>query len=146
MLLQVVFQVAALAEVAQVVTWIIGVGGVKVVVAPIPVHVRRGEHYPAAGHRVGLSVLRPAIRVRWRSLAATTRPAPDGGHDLGEPVGGVVKFVVYWHCLKHFNLFLSCRGAFIQPYYLYTGRFSSNSRSCRSSFRKCLPSSTLIPV
>lgn len=102
-LLQVVFQVAALAEVAQVVTWIIGVGGVKVVVAPILVHVRRGKHYPTAGHRVRLSVLRPAIRVRWRSLAATTRTAPDGGHDLGEPVRGVVKFIVYWHAFNFFS-------------------------------------------
>ena len=68
--LPVVVEVAALAQVAEVVVWVVGIGWVVVVVVPIPIHVGRGKHYHAAGVRVWLAVGGSAVGVPGRAFAA----------------------------------------------------------------------------
>lgn len=96
MLLDIVLEMAALAEVAVVVIWVVGVRRVVVVVGMVVVHVRDGEHYPTPGHWMRLSILRPACGVCRRAFAAIARPAPDGRYNLRAPIVGIVA-VIDWH-------------------------------------------------
>ena len=86
-LADIVAQVAALAEVAEV---------DHVVVGFIVVQMCGGEHYPTPGDRVRSIVFCPATGIRRRAFAAIARPLANGGHDFGEPVGWIFG-VVDWH-------------------------------------------------
>jgi hypothetical protein len=61
--LPVVVEVAALAQVAQVVVWGVGVCWVVLVVAAVSVHVCRSEHHHAAGVRVWVGVGGAAVGI-----------------------------------------------------------------------------------
>ena len=61
--LTVVVEVAALAQVAQVVVWGVGVGWVVLVVVAVPVHVCGGEYHNRAGFGVRVAIGGAAVGI-----------------------------------------------------------------------------------